>query len=286
MTVIRRMRTAVVSAAMVAAVMFAGVSLAASPAEAITGGYPVQADIRGASLVHLTMGNAGCSGVLITPEWVLTARHCIPEIMESSVAIVGPSLQTGYRRGISEVRRHTAVDLALVRLSSPVPTPTAGLSGVHQQRGTPGTATGWGGWNADLYPVAQQADTTINRRIINLPGPFTNMVLLEAPIHNGRLLRGDSGGALWVNGEVAGILSMSTVTDTPSQDGTLGWYIPVAEHLDWIAYQTGAPVPRVSGQGSPLVDAHQFPPLIPAAHTIPLPVLPASASSALAMGSH
>lgn len=292
MTVIRRGKKALVSAAMVVSVMFTGVSITAitaitaAPAQAITGGYPVQADIRGASLVHLTMGSSGCSGVLISPEWVLTARHCIPETMEPGTAIVGPSLPTGYRRGIAEVRRHTSVDLAVVRLSSPVPTPIAGLSGAHQQPGTPGTVTGWGGWNTNAYPVAQQADTTINRRVINLRGPFTDMALLEAPIYNGRLLPGDSGGALWINGEIAGILSMSTATDVPSQDGTLGWYIPVAEHLDWIAYQTGLPTPRVSGQGAPLVDARQYPPLIPAVQTISLPVLQESTSSPLAFGSH
>ena len=286
MTVIGRMRKAVASAALVVSVMFTGVSLTVSPASAITGGYPVQADIRGASLVHLKMGAAGCSGVLITPEWVLTARHCIPETAEHSSATVGPSLLTGHKRGIVEVRRHTAVDLAVIRLSAPVPTPTAGLSGAHQHPGAPATVTGWGGWNSNPFPVAQQADTTIERRIINLPGPFPTMALLEAPIRNGRLLPGDSGGALWVNGQVAGILSMSTSTNLPSQDGTMGWYIPVAEHLDWIAYHTGAPTPRVSGHSAPLVDARQYPPLIPVAQTISLPILHGNASSPLAIGSH
>lgn len=286
MTVITRMRTAVVSAALVVAVILTGGSLTASPAYAITGGYPVQADIRGASLVHLQMGDAGCSGVLITREWVLTARHCIPETTVHGSAIVGPSLLTGHRREIAEVRRHPSVDLAVVRLASPVPAPIAGLSGAHQHPGVPATVTGWGGGRSNPYLVAQQADTTIERRIINLPGPFPSMILLEASIRNGRLLPGDSGGALWINGQVAGILSMSTSTSTPTQDGTMGWYIPVAEHLDWIAYHTGAPTPQVSGHASPLVDARQHPPLIPVAQTISLPILHENLSSPLAIGSH
>ncbi|GAB3595998.1 putative peptidase precursor [Corynebacterium faecale] len=267
MPVITSLLRSILTMVLVTAVVITGSTL---PAAAVTGGYHVSGDVRGGSLVRLHIGEMACTGALITPEWVLTARHCIGE-GPHRYASVG-SRVVGQERAIVDWRRHPSADLAVVRLSSPVAAATANLSGWHQHPGTYGTVAGWGGATSRHMPIGLQADATIQRRIINLPSPDRGAVLLEATIYNGRLLPGDSGGALWVNGEIAGVLSMSTATNVASQDGTMGWFVPVSEYLGWIAQNTGKAVPGTVGDPSPLKDATAEPSRIPAAHTHPSPV--------------
>lgn len=260
MSVLKRVSRALVALSVAATVAISGVA----PAAAITDGRNVSPGVQSNSMVRLNIGEMSCTGTLITPEWVLAARHCAPEGKTVGEAVIGGFIWGEYK-GIAEARLHPTADLAVIRLHSPSGATTANLHGTHLQAGSRGPVTGWGGWNhANQMIIGQQADAHVVRRISNLDSPDRSAQLLEAEIYRGRLLPGDSGGPLWVNGQVAGVLSMSTATDRPSYDGTMGWYVPVAEHLDWISRQTGKAVPPVSGQPSPLVDASRAPSMIPA----------------------
>lgn len=273
MSVLKRVSRALVALSVAATVAISGVA----PAAAITDGRNVSPGVQSNSMVRLNIGEMSCTGTLITPEWVLAARHCIPEDANVGEAVLGSFIQ-GDRKGIAEVRTHPSADLAVIKLASPSGARTANLHGTHIQPGTGAKVTGWGGWSQNNLILGQQADANVVRRITNLDSPDRSAQLLEAEIYRGRLLPGDSGGALWLNGQVAGVLSMSTATERPTHDGTMGWYVPVAEHLDWISRQTGKVVPPVSGQPSPLVDATKYPSLIPAPR---IQNIPATGSSVI-----
>lgn len=259
MSVLKRVSRALVAMTVATTLAISAVA----PAGAITDGRNASAGVLSDSMVRLNIGNMSCTGTLITPEWVLAARHCVPEGSSVGEAVIGRYIQ-GERRGIAEARIHPSADLAVIRLNAPSGAATANLHGAQVQPQTGATVTGWGGWNHENLILGQQADATVVRRITNLDSPDRSAVLLEAEIYNGRLLPGDSGGALWRGGEVAGVLSMSTATDHPHYDGTMGWYVPVAEHLDWISRQTAKVVPPTAGQPAPLIDASRYPSMIPA----------------------
>ena len=60
-------------AAVAAAIAIASSTIVAPPAGAIAGGRVNNAD----SLALLILGGSQCSGTVIAPEWVVTAKHCV-----------------------------------------------------------------------------------------------------------------------------------------------------------------------------------------------------------------
>lgn len=237
--------------------------MAASPAHALANARNVTgSSTTSDSIVRLHIGNTACTGTMITPTWAITARHCIPEGGIAGAAI-GSSTLSQFQQ-VSQAILHPTADLALVELPNQASSNTVDLYGAHVQPGENGQAAGWGGYSAFGQNVAQQADVQIQRRVVNVPSPDRTAVLLEGTVSNGRLVPGDSGGPLYINGQLAGVLSMSTDVENDALDGTVGWYIPVAEHAEWIAYYTGKHIAPIAGAPAELVDATANPTFIPA----------------------
>ncbi|MBN9644830.1 S1 family peptidase [Corynebacterium sp. CCM 8862] len=213
------------------------------------------------SSAHIAIGNMSCTATLITPDTLLTAKHCIGQGNRSFISIGGQHF--GEAHQAKSVILHPSVDLALVKLYEPSRMPTVPISGVHLAQGMTGTIIGWGGAvNTPFMPV-QQATAEVQRRVVHVPSPEPDAVLIETFIKGGLIQRGDSGGPLFIDGQLAGIASMSNAGDNNSVEGTIGWYVPVAEYLDWIRRHSGAPVPGPIGQPAPLVDAEKFPTYAP-----------------------
>lgn len=238
--------------------------MAAAPAHALANARPaIGLTAQQQSLVRLQLGNTACSATMITSSWALTARHCIPE-GGSGGAAVGSSTLSPFQE-VSEAIIHPTADLALVKLRNPVNTGAVSFYGAHVKPGANGVVAGWGGYAAQGQQFAQEANVHIDRRITNLPSPDRSAVLLQGTITGGRLLHGDSGGPLFINGQLAGVLSMSTAAENNNAtDGTVGWYVPVAEHAEWIARHSGARIPAMAGSPAPVIDATANPTVIPA----------------------
>jgi S1-C subfamily serine protease len=196
------------------------------PAGAIVGGRE-GAPLAGSMLMVLKPGGGVCSGVVVAPDVVLTAGHCVAGASELRVhwrqadgepALVQPAasaLHPAYRADAIETRQRS-VDMALIR----VPQPLAGFSAatlttVRPRAGASVMAAGFG--------AAREGDArslgllrSAGLAVVEPYGPGKILLWAADPAGRGKTpgagaCQGDSGGALIDgNGHVAAVTSWST----------------------------------------------------------------------------
>ena len=219
-------------------------SIMATPAEAIVGGRVNDTK----SLALLLLGDAQCSGTVIAPEWVITAKHCVNE-GDSTVVIDSKNYTP------TKAILNPDADVALIRLDRAVHVTPARLAASNLHPEEKAYAVGWGGGE---LTGALMADATVQRRVNNLPAPLTGVTVIESQITKGRIERGDSGGPLFDEaGDLAGVQSAA------AGPGTVAFHVPVTEYLDWIAKNTGIDTPKPVDEPSTLVDAAKYPTYVP-----------------------
>lgn len=238
------MRKWIKKATVALAITATSASLMAAPAEAIVGGRINDTK----SLALLFLGDAQCSGTVIAPEWVVTAKHCVQE---------GDSTIVIDKQNYSPTKAivNPDADMALIKLDRAAHVTPARLAPSHLHPQEKAYAVGWGGGE---MTGALMADATVQRRVNNLPAPLTGVTVIESQITKGRIERGDSGGPLFdESGDLAGVQSAA------AGPGTVAFHVPVTEYLDWISKSAGIEVPKATDEPSEAVDASKHPTYVP-----------------------
>ncbi|UNU74808.1 S1 family peptidase [Corynebacterium pseudodiphtheriticum] len=211
--------------------------LGAGSAAALTNGTSVSPeDDTAAGVVQV----ASCTGTVVAPQWVLTAQHCV-EV---------PNLQRSVYVGITREQQHReenrftsdyAVwaphgDVALVHVTNALPQRL-----IREVRRTPvsfgeqGRVYGWGAGTGETLQYARAAVGKTSSGVRpqeNQHGAFLVQYLDEATAG-----RGDSGGPLFVDGEVAGVTSFKA----PQGGGRYSLFASLHGLGDWIAQTTATP---------------------------------------------
>ncbi|GGK29845.1 S1 family peptidase [Salinarimonas ramus] len=210
-------------AALAAALLMLAGALA--PAKAVVGGAPETGPLAASTLMILSSSGAACSGVVLAPDVVLTAAHCVtgaadhrahwrdpagaPILAEIAAIAVHP----GYDAGAIEARRRS-IDLALVRLASPLPEAF--------RPATLAAETASAGQALDLlgYGVAQEGEAgrlsggTLRRArlsVVEPYGPSSILVWLSGAGAGG--CHGDSGGPIARDDTVVAVTSWTRGTN-------------------------------------------------------------------------
>ncbi|CAO4150743.1 hypothetical protein LPLAFNJD_LOCUS3274 [Methylorubrum aminovorans] len=183
------------------------VLLAATPAAAIVGGRE-GAEVPGAAsaVMVLTAGGGVCSGIVVAPDAVLTAGHCVagasenrvhyrdetgrPVLAEVAARSIHPSYDGDAIRG-----RTRSIDVALLRTREPLPARfvPADLSAVMPRAGQSLTLAGYGATRGgDRRSIGRYRGATLT--VIEPYGPSRILVWMQSKGAGG--CQGDSGGPI------------------------------------------------------------------------------------------
>lgn len=237
-----------------------GVALAAQPAWAMESDQFAGDVAEAKPVVSVRVDDSDpddgvCTGTAIDPHWVITARHCV-----EAAAKPGGSVRTGQgdNQKVYKVDRHEVAprgDIALLHTEEDM-----GLNKYASVADSvpDGDVTIYG-WSSD----GSGGSTRLPSAEAEVRGE-SPLALFDAPTaldvalkHGARIQPGDSGGAIFADGKVAGIMSAGLFEDPESpteEEMTSNAAVavaPVAEQADWIrGVVAGSDVPGAGAAAS------------------------------------
>ncbi|PWU53954.1 peptidase S1 [Micromonospora sp. S4605] len=174
-------------------------------------------------------GSFTCSGTIIAPQWVLTARHCLGGSMSVRVGSVYRS-SGGVTRTVSAT--YSRYDLALIRLSSSVSTSYVTLATSNPPINSTNSIYGWGMTCYSGCSASSQLKTASVRVTSNSATDAYGGQAIRSTRINGNAWRGDSGGPQFYNGRQVGVASTADGVNIQN-------YGSVAYNRAWITSVAG-----------------------------------------------
>jgi secreted trypsin-like serine protease len=200
-------------------------TMAAPP---IIGGTPVTSAPWAAS-IYRSGGSFTCSGTIIAPTWVLTARHCVSSGITVRVGSVYRSSATTI--GVSGYQVSPQGDLALVRLASAHNTTFSQLAGTNPPVGSTNQICGWGRTSYNGAPSDQLKCADVRVTSTTCRDYYSGQAICSSRI-TGNAWSGDSGGPQRYNGQQVGVASTADGRSTQQ-------YGSVPYNRSWIRSVSG-----------------------------------------------
>ncbi|MBQ4836655.1 trypsin-like serine protease [Pseudoalteromonas luteoviolacea] len=229
----------------------------------VVGGIETPAYSRPYQVALLMNGRQGCGGTLISPNWVLTAAHCLDSASTSSLTVrVGAhsiSRGDGQSIRVSQIINHerwrgangirSGYDIALLKLASPASNqytpaklPTAAIESQYANVGDYVTVSGWG-----LTSNRGRPSDVLREAELPVISNSSCSSLLNFSIPGSVICGGGEGGRSACNGDSGGPYAVRVGSDFYSI-GTVSWGIAcqgataftrTTSYVDWIKQKTG-----------------------------------------------
>lgn len=269
-----RFRKFVAGAALAAA---AGVTLAPTAAALVDAQDATDNDVSGSVGFLITYesedgvmkeglkNGSRCTGTLIDKQWVITAKHCMqasnPDNQHAYVSFGIDGSHETFSSSSEKVYSHPDTDVSLIKLKvpapdsiKPVPLWEGSLGDLKNvSGGTDSESYGWSTYamdgndkltkRADNLTYAQGKLDGARIKTTEVNGAFSNNIFTYASTFGDgvKIVEGDSGGPLIVDGKLFGTLT-GTLVDKSGEQKNVGLYVPAAEHGDWINETIGSDV--------------------------------------------
>ncbi len=226
------------------------------PAHAIENGDPQTPALPWVVRIDADAGKSGtCTGNLVDASWVLTAKHCLRDGASYGVKRALKDQQWENIGTVAQTVKYPDEDIALMKLSAPVPTslvPAYGRLLPYTVQG-PAQVFGYGLTNTGSKSTRLLSATVTVDRVGRLPlseifsdrvgaytgwfdsrmHPWATKVMTTAV--NGEAMPGDSGGPVMQFGGVAALISWGL-------DGVDDSALISQEVMEWVAKTTSKPV--------------------------------------------
>jgi len=214
------------------------------PAGAIVGGSAGSEAAARSSVMVLNARGGVCTGVVVAPDIVLTAAHCVagasalrihyraPDGVPVLIAPAEVRRHPGFSPGAEKTRRRS-IDLALLRAPGPLPGfAPATLSGARAGKGTRVRVGGYGVAREGEGPSSgtfRAADLTV----VEPHGPSGILLWLSPERGEAGACQGDSGGPIAAPAGVVAITSWASGSEG-RRCGALTQGVLLAPQRDWI----------------------------------------------------